>query len=322
MQKLIWVLTYLALDNIAGTVWPGDGYAAPVDQRPGLARQQVYEAVHSPSADLRTLRSKLHIAGKNTNRVRVLVEGDLLRFYVNARVVVGLAKTRPPDGKAGILVLEGGKPGIQVGFDNGQIRSPPGKYELASETEERERLTDHEPFADASGHLSPTAFDFVVPGVRRGEVDKRLGKPYVSSISLVAQGQIDLFLDAAPTVHSNRQHAPQPTEDVHYYDYRPDEFSSEYARIVFRNDNIWYAMLPVHDERTRGEVIARYGNIFEEQKVQRRRGHVLSVDVILWLRKKGLAFVEKPGQGITHRVVFPAECADCDETSGKLGTDP
>lgn len=45
----------------------------------------------------------------------------------------------------------------------------------------------------------------------------------------------------------------------------------------------------------------------EEQKVHRRDGHILSVNVIPWVNKKGLAFFEKPGCGITHRVVFPAE---------------
>lgn len=77
---------------------------------------------------------------------------------------------------------------------------------------------------------------------------------------------------------------------------------------MFRGDKIWYAMLPPHSgEKTREEVIAYYGDVFEEQKIHRRSGHVLSVDVILWLRRNGLAFVEKPGQGITHRIVFPAE---------------
>jgi hypothetical protein len=162
---------------------------------------------------------------------------------------------------------------------------------------------------DETGHLNPAGFDFVKPGVTRAEVDKRLGKPYVSSPSVVVKGQIDLFVDEAPTEESNPQRAPQPTEDVHYYEYRPDKFGSEYARIVFRKDNkVWYAMLPPHSgEKTREEVIARYGNVFEEQKIHRRSGHILSVEVILWLRKKGLAFIEKPGQGITHRVVFPVE---------------
>ena len=41
--------------------------------------------------------------------------------------------------------------------------------------------------------------------------------------------------------------------------------------------------------------------------MHRKRGHLLSVEVILWNRKAGLAFVEQPGRGVTHRVVFPAE---------------
>lgn len=177
----------------------------------------------------------------------------------------------------------------------------------APAAEVRERLADRrEKSTDATGHLSPTAFEFVLPGVRRGEVDRRLGKPYISSSSVVVKGQIDLFVDAL-TAQRSEGDKPRPTEDVHYYEYRPRQHSSEFARIVFRGDNIWYAMLPPHSgERTRGNLIAYHGDEFEEQKLHRGR-HVLSVDVILWFRKKGLAFIEKPGRGITHRVVFPAE---------------
>ena len=57
--------------------------------------------------------------------------------------------------------------------------------------------------------------------------------------------------------------------------------------------------------RTREQILARYGNVFEEKNFSRRSGHILSVDVILWLQKEGLGFVEKPGQGITHRIVVP-----------------
>jgi hypothetical protein len=180
--------------------------------------------------------------------------------------------------------------------------------ERATAAEGRERPAGpHEQFSDAAGHLSPAAFEFVMPGVTRREVDKRLGKPYVSSGSVVVQGRIDLFVDE-PRMQPPGNGKPQLTEEVRYYDYRPRGHASEFARIVFRGDKIWYAMLPAHSaQATRAGVIATYGNVFEEQKLHRKDGHVLTVDVILWLRKKGLAFIEKPGEGITHRVVFPAE---------------
>jgi hypothetical protein len=182
--------------------------------------------------------------------------------------------------------------------------------ECGMATEKRERLADkREQFADATGHLSPTAFEFVMPGVRRDEVDKRLGKPYVSSDSVVVRGQIDFFVGSTIVQPPDeKMPRPWPMEDVHYYEYRPEQHSSEFARIVFRQDTVWYAMLPPQSgEGTREEVIAHYGNVFEEDKVHHRSGHILSVNVILWLRKNGLAFIEKPGQGITHRVVFPAK---------------
>lgn len=161
---------------------------------------------------------------------------------------------------------------------------------------------------DETSHLDPAAFDFVKPGVARAEVDKRLGDPYVSSVSVVAADRIDLFLDEAPTEESNPQGAPQPTEDVHYYDYRPDKFSSEYARIVFRKDKVWYAMLPPKSLDTSVEKAqARYGKPFVTSKIHKADGHILSVIVVHRIPDLGVGLVEVPGRGITHRLVFPPE---------------
>jgi hypothetical protein len=161
---------------------------------------------------------------------------------------------------------------------------------------------------DENGHLNPAAFDFVKPGVTRAEVDKRLGNPYVSSVSVVAADRIDLFLDEAPTKASNPKRAPQPTEDVNYYDYRPDKFPSEYARIVFRKDKVWYAMLPPKSLDTSVEKAqARYGKPFVTSKIQKANGHILFVVMVHCIPDLGVGLVEVPGAGITHRLVFPPD---------------
>lgn len=47
--------------------------------------------------------------------------------------------------------------------------------------------------------------------------------------------------------------------------------------------------------------------MFEEETVERRSGDIRRTEFILWSRKTGLAFLEWPGEGITHHIVFPAE---------------
>lgn len=162
---------------------------------------------------------------------------------------------------------------------------------------------------DETGHLSPAAFDFVMPGVTRTEVDQRLGPPFVSSESVVAAGRIDLFVDQAPTDEPAKKRAPVAMEDVHYYEYRPEKFPSEFARIVFRHDGtVWYAMLPPKaTDATVDKAHARYGKPFVKNKIQKRDGHVLSVTVVHRIPELGVGLIEVPSRGVTHRLVFPPE---------------
>lgn len=162
---------------------------------------------------------------------------------------------------------------------------------------------------DETGHLNAAAFDFVKPGVSRADVDQRLGTPYVSSESVVAAGRIDLFVDQAPTEEPTKKRAPVATEDVHFYEYRPDKFPSEFARIVFRQDGtVWYAMLPPKaTEATVEKAEARYGAPFVKTKIHKKDGHIRSVTVIHRIPDLGVGLVEVPGRGITHRLVFPPE---------------
>ena len=161
-------------------------------------------------------------------------------------------------------------------------------------------------FVDSTGHLSPAAFDFVKPGVTRAEVDKRLGAPFISSESVVTKGQIDLFVDEPPTQESSR--APVETEDVHFYEYRPEKFPLEFVRIVFRGDAVWYAQLPPQSsERTKKDLLGRYGaDSFKLTNVERGPAHLRRTVTIYRIPQKGIAFVAS-GNTVTHRVVFPPE---------------
>jgi hypothetical protein len=161
----------------------------------------------------------------------------------------------------------------------------------------------------ADGHLDAAAFEFVKPGVTRAEVDRRLGKPWVSSPSVVVAGIIDLFVDEVPLGGDGGPRKPQPTEDVHYYEYRPDAHPSEFARIVFKaKGTVWYAMLPSPPgEKTFEEAKARYGPDFVTTTIQRKTGHLVWVFKTHRLPEIGVGFVEEPRRGLTHRLVFPPE---------------
>jgi hypothetical protein len=169
---------------------------------------------------------------------------------------------------------------------------------------------------DAAGHLSPEAFEFVVPGLTRKEVDRRLGKPSLSGKAEIRKGRI------APFEHSiilsdlplgPRPRGPYETETVTYYEYSSDVRPSERATITFRADTVWYAELPPRaSERSRAEIERRYGPGVEVATVQQGTRHLPDwVTVYKW-RTHGIAFLEgHAGVGtpraIRHRVVFPPE---------------
>lgn len=80
----------------AGGVWPGDAHAASIDQQLGLARQQVYEAEHSPSADLQALRSKLQVARKKVDEVLIQHPQHTQALALAARIDTLLKQLAPP----------------------------------------------------------------------------------------------------------------------------------------------------------------------------------------------------------------------------------
>jgi hypothetical protein len=95
---------------------------------------------------------------------------------------------------------------------------------------------------------------------------------------------------------------------VHYYDYRPDAHPSELARIVFRQDEVWYALLPPRaGESTVESARTLYGRDLMTTTVERRSGHLIWVTRIHRIPELGVGVVEWTARGVTHRLVFPPE---------------
>jgi hypothetical protein len=169
---------------------------------------------------------------------------------------------------------------------------------------------------DGAGHLSSEAFEFVVPGVTRKEVDARLGKPSLSGKAEIPKGRIAPFepsIILSDLPFGTRPRGPYETETVTSYEYSSDVRPSERATITFRADTVWYAELPPRaSERTRAEIERRYGPGVEVTTVQKGTRHLPDwVTVYKW-RSRGVAFLEgHAGVGtpraIRHRVVFPPE---------------
>jgi hypothetical protein len=89
---------------------------------------------------------------------------------------------------------------------------------------------------------------------------------------------------------------------------RPNDHPSELARIVFRQDKVWYALLPPRaSEATLESARALYGRDFVTNTVRRQSGHLIFVTRIHRIPELGVGVVEWSAKGVTHRLVFPPE---------------
>ena len=163
------------------------------------------------------------------------------------------------------------------------------------------------PIADEDGHLSPAVFSFVKPGVELAQVEKALGEPFAKGPAVTPKGEVNLFVNEPILAPSKPGQKPRPVEQVLWLDYRTESSPLEFARVVVRDGKVWYAMLPPQtSERSVEKLKKRYGDRFVRTDVTRNDGHSVEVLRIWRLPQDGLAFVEAK-EGITHRVVFPAE---------------
>jgi hypothetical protein len=123
------------------------------------------------------------------------------------------------------------------------------------------------------GHMSPAQFDFVRLGETTPQVTKTRGEPWLAYRTSIFDGEIDPFISldepehyAWPILQSRRTGKKLVT--VYGMEYRNPSYTAEYAKLVFRDRKVYYALLPTRIwERSSAGLKLRYGRKLTVQRI-------------------------------------------------------
>lgn len=100
------------------------------------------------------------------------------------------------------------------------------------------------------GHMDPAEFAFVRIGeTTADQVEKTCGKPWLAYETSIFDGEIDPFVSDDEPEHyawqvQQSKKAGKRLITVYVLEYRNPRFTSEYAKFVFRDGKLQYALLP------------------------------------------------------------------------------
>lgn len=237
--------------------------------------------------------------GAPGNRLRVLADGSLFRFYVNDHFVGGLGQVFAVEGETGILILGprlipdqlAGKSGGQVAFSRWRVWPLSDRYGLAS---------DKAPW---------TRFAFATPGQTAvDEAVGRLGMPYLDYKTDVVEDEIDLRGD--PPIVNAGVYTRAKARGVNVSEVRVLAWDlgggRPVAMFVFRGDRLWYAKYPASPLETTPEQLAsRHGQVPRVATLNWKETDMLYTEKVYGYPAQGMAFTQGDNDRIESKFVFP-----------------
>jgi hypothetical protein len=155
----------------------------------------------------------------------------------------------------------------------------------------------------------PGEFSFLVPGTTtRDEVVRRLGKPEIDSTTFILIGEIDPFQNV-PTesmLYALHDRAGVNGEVVEtpILGYRLEGWPLMHAKLIFRNDVLLYALLPIGpSETTRDKLVERLGKKPRVIEFRQTIGDVRQEGNFYWFDRHTAYFGFRDDQ-IWERIVF------------------
>ncbi len=161
------------------------------------------------------------------------------------------------------------------------------------------------------GHMSPGEFAFVRLGETTPEqVINTRGEPWLAYETSIFDGELDPFISMDEPEHyawqvERSRQTGKKLVSVYVLEYRNPNYMSEYAKLVFRDGKLDYALLPTRIwERSSAGLKLRYGRKLTVQRIPVQEFD-LRYTAELWSDSRiGIAYFRTTGPLFEAKIIF------------------
>lgn len=164
----------------------------------------------------------------------------------------------------------------------------------------------------ADSDFGPGLFTFVKPlETTPTQVLARNGTPHGDYATWLVEGEVDFLVGFPSTTHmkdvaAKAKKLGKKVRKVRVLEYRDPEAFSDAAHLVFFEDKLWYALVPVSpSEATPQKVEDRYGRkpvVSERTRLENDIVHSMTLHAFPDL---GMAWVQTRSEAFDRKAVFP-----------------
>lgn len=160
--------------------------------------------------------------------------------------------------------------------------------------------------------FGPGLFSFVKPlETTPAQVLARNGKPHGDYATWLVEGEVDFLVGFPSTTHmkavaEKAKSLGKKVRKVRVLEYRDPDAFSDAAHLVFFEDKLWYALVPVSpSEATPKKVEDRYGRKPVVSTRTRLENDIVHSMTLHAFPDLGMAWVQTRTEGFDRKAVFP-----------------
>ena len=160
--------------------------------------------------------------------------------------------------------------------------------------------------------FGPALFAFLKPSeTMLDQARQRLGEPWLEYDTYVFRGEIDPLIHMDEAEHyawqlRQAEKTGRQLVKVYVLEYRGPDAMSEYAKLVFHEDRLLYALVPVSlAEATFQQIRMRFGASGRTEKIPVRAFDMLYTARVTYYDEAGVGFLQTSGLEEDAKIIYP-----------------
>ena len=160
--------------------------------------------------------------------------------------------------------------------------------------------------------FGPALFAFLKPSeTMLDQARQRLGEPWLEYDTYVFRGEIDPLIHMDEAEHyawqlRQAEKTGRQLVKVYVLEYRGPDAMSEYAKLVFHEDRLLYALVPVSlAEATLQQIRMRFGASGRTEEIPVRAFDFLYTARVTYYDEAGVGFLQTSGLEEDAKIIYP-----------------